>query len=361
MADVTGKSQGDDLAGGGFSRRELIGRIIKGSAFAVPVIASFDMSSLGVSSAYANNANQSPHAPSFSSANTATFTVGADGYFAVLTPGSPSMTLTQTGTLPKGIQFSQDTDNYDYYNNISGALSGTPAAGTGGSYPLTFNVTNGVPPNATQAFTLLVNQATAFTSADALTVNQNQAASFTVTTNGFPGAVISASSLPPGMTLTPNQAAGSALLSGTPSAGGTYPLTLTAFNGVGAVVTQAFTITVTAVAAEPPAPPSNVFQISGIKAGKTAALSFVATVPGPGAITATLTAPGKKGKRVTVAAAKGAAGGAGPVKLSTTPNRAGRTLAAAKHARTEALWLEVTFAPTGGTAASQTVKGLHLK
>jgi hypothetical protein len=164
------------------------------------------------------------------------------------------------------------------------------------------------------------------------------------------------------MTLTPNQAAGSALLSGTPSAGGTYPLTLTAFNGVGAVVTQAFTITVTATPSAPePAPPSNVFQISGIKAGKTAALSFIATVPGAGAITATLTAPGKKGKRVTIASAKGTAAGAGPLKLSTTPNRAGRTLAAAKHARSEALWLEVTFAPTGGTAASQTVKGLHLK
>ena len=360
VTSVTGKSQGYDLAGGGVSRRELIGRIIKGSAFAVPVIVSFDMSSLGVSSAYANSPNQLPTAPSFSSANTTTFTVGTNCYFSVQTPGSPSMTLTQTGTLPKGVQFSQDTNNLDYANNASGALSGTPAAGTGGSYPLKFSVTNGVLPDATQSFTLLVSQATAFTSADALTVNQNQGASFTVTTNGFPGAVISASSLPPGMTLTPNQAAGSALLSGTPSVGGVYPLTLTAFNGVGAVVTQAFTITVTAVATEP-APPSNVFQVSGIKTGKTAALSFTATVPGPGAITATLSAPGKKGKRVTIATARGTAHAAGPIKLTTTPDKAGRTLAHAKHARSEALWLAVTFAPTGGTAASQTVKGLHLK
>jgi hypothetical protein len=350
---VTGKSHSDDPPGGGVSRRELIGRIIKGSAFAVPVIASFDMASLGVSSAYANNANQYPNTPpSFSSANTATFTVGTAGYFTILTPGTPSITLTQTGTLPKGVQFTQDLYNYDEQNNAGGALSGTPDAGTAGSYPLKFTASNSYPPDATQAFTLLVTQGPVFTSADAVSFNQGEAASFTVTTSGFPGAVISASSLPPGLILTPNQGAGSAVLSGTPTFGGTYPLAFTAFNGVGAAIVQSFTITVV---------PSSVFTVSDVKTSSSTAFTCVVTVPGPGLVTATLSAPGKHGSRVTIATAKNTFSFPGTVELKTAPNKAGRTLATAKHRKSEVLWLVVTFTPTGGAAAVHTVKGLHLK
>ena len=43
--------------------------------------------------------------------------------------------------------------------------AGTPAAGTGGTYALTFTAANGVSPDATQSFTLTVNQAPAITSA----------------------------------------------------------------------------------------------------------------------------------------------------------------------------------------------------
>jgi hypothetical protein len=350
---VTGKSRDDGpLEGTEFSRRELIRRIAMGSAFAVPVIASFDMSSLGVSSAYANNPNQPPTPPSFSSANTATFTVGAVGAFYITTPGSPNMTLTQTGGLPKGVLFTQVIDNYDYDNNTSGTLTGTPAPGTGGSYPLVFHVSGTANPAATQNFTLLVNETAVLTSADAVTVNAGEAASFTITTSGFPGAVISASSLPPGMILTTNQGAGTAVLSGTPSLGGVYPLILTAFNGVGSAAVQSFMITVV---------PSSAFTVSGVKTGKTAAFTFDVTVPGPGTITATLTAPGKAGKRVTIATAKATVSSADTIAVKTTPNKAGRNLASAKHARSEVLWLAVTFTPTGGGAAVHTVKGLHLK
>ena len=47
------------------------------------------------------------------------------------------------------------TDN----GNGTATLSGTPAAAPG-TYPLTFTAANGVLPNATQSFTLTVNQAT---------------------------------------------------------------------------------------------------------------------------------------------------------------------------------------------------------
>jgi len=46
------------------------------------------------------------------------------------------------------------TDNGDG----TASLAGTPGAGTGGTYPITFTAGNGILPNATQSFTLMVNQ-----------------------------------------------------------------------------------------------------------------------------------------------------------------------------------------------------------
>src|SRR5262249_59499343 len=71
-------------------------------------------------------------------------------------------------------------------NASTGVLSGTPAAGTGGMYPLTFTAANGVPPNAVQSFTLTVNQAPAITSANNATFTVGTAGSFMVTATGFP-------------------------------------------------------------------------------------------------------------------------------------------------------------------------------
>jgi hypothetical protein len=47
------------------------------------------------------------------------------------------------------------TDN----GNRTATLAGTPAAGAAGLYPLTFTASNGVLPNATQSFNLLVAKA----------------------------------------------------------------------------------------------------------------------------------------------------------------------------------------------------------
>ncbi len=61
------------------------------------------------------------------------------------------------GPCPRGVTF---TDNGDG----TATLSGTPAAGTGGAYPITITATNGVGPDATQSFTLTVDQAPTITS-----------------------------------------------------------------------------------------------------------------------------------------------------------------------------------------------------
>jgi hypothetical protein len=181
-------------------------------------------------------------APAITSANTTTFTVGSPGTFTVTTVGSPTPALSVSGTLPSGVTF---TDNGDG----TGTLSGTPAAGTGGVYALTFTAANGVLPNATQAFTLMVNQAPAIASANATTFTVGVAGSFTVTTSGFPAPSIvrGGVALPSGVTFVDN-GNGTGTLSGTPAAGtgGTYAITFTATNTAGSSAPQAFTLTVNA-------------------------------------------------------------------------------------------------------------------
>jgi Bacterial Ig-like domain (group 3)/YDG domain/Galactose oxidase, central domain len=88
--------------------------------------------------------------PTITSANSTTFTVLTSGQsFQVTATGVPAPTFSFTGTLPSGVTLSS-----------AGLLSGTPAAGTVGSYPITITAQNGISPNATQNFTLIVQKAT---------------------------------------------------------------------------------------------------------------------------------------------------------------------------------------------------------
>ena len=84
-------------------------------------------------------------APAITSANTTTFTVNSAGTFTATATGVPAPTFSETGALPSGVTFTS-----------GGVLSGTPAFGTAGNYLITITASNGVSPNATQNFTLLV-------------------------------------------------------------------------------------------------------------------------------------------------------------------------------------------------------------
>ena len=170
--------------------------------------------------------------------NNATFTVGTASSFTVSATGFPTPVLSATGALPSGV----------FFNAATGILNGTPALGTGGTYPLTFTASNGVGTNATQSFIFTVDQASAITSPNHSSFTVGSSGSFTVTAPGFPNPMLTESgALPSGVTFN----AGSGILSGAPAvnAVGTYPLTFTASNGVGNNVSQSFTLTISPAAA----------------------------------------------------------------------------------------------------------------
>ena len=175
-------------------------------------------------------------APTITSANNAAFITGSAGTFTVTATGSPTPTLSESGSLPAGVTF----------NTSTGVMSGTAASGTAGSYPITLTASNGVSPNATQSFTLTVNQsaqAPAITSAQSTTFTVGTAGTFTVTATGSPTPTLSESgSLPAGVTF--NTSTG--VLSGTPASGtaGSYSITFTASNGVSPAASQGFTLIV---------------------------------------------------------------------------------------------------------------------
>ncbi len=154
--------------------------------------------------------------------------------------------------------------------NDTATLSGTPAAGAGGTYNLTLQAINGIGAAATQTFTLTVLQQPAITTPANQTFTVGSAGLFFVRTSGFPTPAISLTQfvpsdlispdvgsgpinpdiplsqhLPSGVTLV-DRGNGTAILSGTPATGtgGTYYVRIRATNGVGNAATQVFAFTV---------------------------------------------------------------------------------------------------------------------
>jgi hypothetical protein len=88
-------------------------------------------------------------APAITSVDHATFTTTGAGSFTVLAHGSPTPSLTEAGALPSGVMFTDDGDG-------AATFSGTPRAGSGGAYHFTITAANAASPDATQSFTLTV-------------------------------------------------------------------------------------------------------------------------------------------------------------------------------------------------------------
>ncbi len=136
--------------------------------------------------------------------------------------GSPAPTFTMTpATVAGGITLS-----------AAGALSGTPS--TAGSFPITVTAANGVAPDAVKQLTLVIapvstDMPPGFTGTPtAGTVNTAYSFAFSgITGSPAPTFTMSPATVAGGITVS---AAG--VLSGTPTVAGSFPITVTASNGV---------------------------------------------------------------------------------------------------------------------------------
>ena len=97
--------------------------------------------------------SQATQAPAITSANNTTFTVGTAGTFTVTTTGFPTPTLSETRCAARGRDLRGQPQRHRH-------ARGHARGGHGRHLRLTLTATNGVAPDATQSFTLTVDQAT---------------------------------------------------------------------------------------------------------------------------------------------------------------------------------------------------------
>ena len=120
-----------------------------------------------------------PSAPTITSATTTTFTEGSAGTFTVTTTGNPDAALSETGTLPSGVTF---TDN----GNGTATLAGTPAAGPAAATRSPSPPPTAWRPTPPRASPSPCDQAPTITSGASTTFTVGSAGTFTVTTTGNP-------------------------------------------------------------------------------------------------------------------------------------------------------------------------------
>jgi len=178
--------------------------------------------------------------PAITSKASATFTTGRPGAFTVTTSGTPAATVTESGRLPAGITFTSEPGTPG-----TAVLTGTPAAGSGGTYPIRFSASNGVNPAAAQPFTLVIDQPPAITSARTAVFDLGVSSRFRITTTGFPvPALTEKGRLPAGLSFRASPD-GTAAISGKPirsDVGRRFTVKIIARNSTGQVATQELTI-----------------------------------------------------------------------------------------------------------------------
>ncbi len=105
----------------------------------------------GVFIAQGDQVHEFVTAPSITSRPATNFTVGVRGTYWVNAAGMPPPVVVESGTLPAGLAVTIGSGML--------TISGTPAQGTRGTYPITFQLSGQSGVRTTQAFTLTVHQA----------------------------------------------------------------------------------------------------------------------------------------------------------------------------------------------------------
>ena len=172
----------------------------------------------------------SANSPGITSANNFTFTLGDYGADTLTSAGNPDPFLTETGNLPAGVTFTG-------YSNGTALLAGTPQVGTQGRYVLQLSADNGVAPDATQTFTIFVDEVPVFTGTNGFNLAAGYPAQVTIPTAAFPIPTMTETAglnntnvnggMGPGLTFV-DLGDGTGEIVGTPTAAGTYQLVIEA-------------------------------------------------------------------------------------------------------------------------------------
>jgi hypothetical protein len=178
-----------------------------------------------------------PVPPAITSGASTTFSVGSAETFEVTATGVPAPVVTSFGQLPFGVSFRTGPAG-------TATISGTPAFGTAGAYPVTISASN-VLGAATQSFVLNVSGPTVFTTVPFAVMSAAGPGTFVVEANGSPAPTITeVGKLPAGVSFTRPGSPGFGQFvvgrGGAPP--GTYTVKLVASNGAGPAVSESFTL-----------------------------------------------------------------------------------------------------------------------
>jgi hypothetical protein len=286
--------------------------------------------------------------PVFTSAARAAFAVGRPRSFTVATSAFPAASLSVSGALPAGVRFTPGA-------NGTATLSGTPAAGTGGVYPLKLTAANGISPDAVQSLVLVAEAPPSVVirapaRGARFTRTERVVASYRCREGaGGPGISSCAGTVASGRPIDTTRA-------------GRHSFTVTAISSDGLSATGTVTYTVRL--------PSNRFTVRRIRTFADGTITFAVTVPGPGRIDVLATAWNDNLARVA-ALLQPAAGRFvyarahttvhrnTTVRIRITPNPRG-SLLVEHHTYPVVLRLWVSYTPTGGLDRGLGFYGLHL-
>ncbi|MEO8613199.1 MAG: putative Ig domain-containing protein, partial [Chloroflexota bacterium] len=278
---------------------------------------------------------------------------GQTTYSQIITAsgGTPSYTLVETGALPTGMTF------------VGGVLSGTPAAGSAGTYNFTITATDSLLfSSAAQPYTLIVRPPIVVTPVTlpngTVGVSYIQTIGATGGSGVYSNFAVTVGSLPPPLILN----AGSGSITGTPSTPGTFPFSVTVTDSLGATGTLAYSVTINPGITVTPATLPNgtqgipYTQTIGATGGSGTYTNFAVTIgslpaplilnAGSGAITGTPTTAGTFPFTVTVT---DSLGGTGSQAYSVTINSAITVTPATLPGGTIGTAYNQTIGATGGS------------
>jgi large repetitive protein len=192
-----------------------------------------------VSRSFALTVVEGSVSPTLSGLTNVTMQAGSVASYQVTAGGTPLPVITESGTLPDGLSFSDASG--------TGTVTGTLTANSVGVYTETFTATSSAGADSmTMIFT--VEQNPAFNSPDSGTLIVGAGGSVNVSTSGFAAPSLQQTGTLPGGIIFTDNGDGTGTFSGTATAGsgGVYPETITASDSNGTSISESFSLIVDA-------------------------------------------------------------------------------------------------------------------